>query len=368
MPHRSRIVPPSSTSPAPRTSVIAAGLSMALALSTAPRDASAQIELRLQLQDPFTVVDQLAPPINREQLRKIAVESEVMTLVSRLDSEEYAEREAATELLRANEDWRMQMYALLSGESLTVEQRCRVLQIVRDQLVNIPRGALGIEMAPIMAGLGGPMEIRIVDLIPGLPAEHVLQVGDRITEIDDQPLFVQEDLQSRVQTKRPGDTVKVTVKRAKQDDNGRVIKDANEEPVTEVLHLEIALGSAEVLDRQQRNLRVMSNRVQNARRIEAESITYAFAPVPLQVHVEGGMRQASQSDPIDQHPAIINLMVQQEMINDRNPDQVRMMREMWRRQLADLIDLSNHPALDQDERARMREVAARFMELMNAGM
>lgn len=337
-----------------------------LALAGAGK-ASAQIELRLQQQNPFSTIDQVTPPFSREQLKNISVEPEVLNIVVRLDSDDFAEREAATETLRGNENWRMQLYALLAGEELSVEQRCRLLQVVRDQLVNIPRGALGIEMAPMLPMRGGPLEIRIVDLIPGLPAERVLQVGDRIIEIDGQPLFMEDDLQSRVQSKRPGDSVGVTVRRAKLDENGKVIKDANDEPVTEILRLNIALGSAEILDRQRRDLRVISNRVQTARRIEADAIIYAFAPQAQLVNVQGGMRSLSHEDPIDQHPAIINLLVQRDMLNDRNPEQTRMMQEMWRRQLADLVDLSNHPGLTEDERDRMRQVAERFMEIMNAG-
>jgi hypothetical protein len=42
-----------------------------------------------------------------------------------------------------------------------------------------------------------------------------------------------------------------------------------------------------------------------------------------------------------------------------------MMREMWQRQLDDLVALSNHPGLTDDERDNMRRVAERFREIMN---
>jgi hypothetical protein len=179
---------------------------------------------------------------------------------------------------------------------------------------------------------------------------------------------MQEDLQSRVQSKRPGDMVAVSVKRAQVDENGRVLRDANNEPVTEIMRLEFALGSAELLNEQRRDLRVVSNSVQTARRIEADAITHAFAPQPVVVTVPGGTQGMSHQNPIDQHPAIVNLLVQQDMLSGRNLDHARMMRDVWRQQLADLIDLSNHPGLTDDERARMRRVAERFTEIMNAGL
>jgi hypothetical protein len=134
------------------------------------------------------------------------------------------------------------------------------------------------------------------------------------------------------------------------------------------MRLEIDLGSADRLNDQRRGLRVNSNRVQNARRIEADAIIYAFAPQPIVVRVPSGMDSMTHADPIDQHPAIDTLLMQREMLSERNPDQARMMQEVWRRELANLIQLSNHPGLSADERARMRRVAERYSELMNAGL
>jgi|SoiMethySBSTD1v2_1073268.scaffolds.fasta_scaffold00116_27 PDZ domain-containing protein len=318
-------------------------------------------------QEALSAIDLSMPPIDFDSLQDVVIEPEVRTVVDQLDSEDFTQREAASDALRSKDQWRQQIYALLAGETLSVEQRCRLLQVVRDQLVNTPRGALGIEMAPLLPMRGEPLEIRIVDLIAGLPAERVLQVGDRILAIDRQPLFLEDDLQSRVQSKRPGDAVHVTVRRAKVDDNGRVVKDANDEIVMEVLEFDITLGSADVLDKQSRNnMRTVSNRVRTARRMEADAVTQAFAPEPQDVAISGGMRMVMQPDPLDEHPVIINLLTQQEMLIGQTPDQMRMMREMWGRQLTDLIDLSNHPGLSPEERDRMRRLAERFAQLMNA--
>lgn len=349
-----------------RSRRVAAWIGVALALQ-ALSPAMAQRDGRRRADSTFWNTDLSSPPpLSEEMLREVSVEPEVLEIVGRLDSNDYAERESATETLRVKDDWRLQMYALLAGDQITVEQRSRLLQVVRDQLVNTPRGALGIEMDRNAVARGGPLEIRIIDLIAGLPAERVLQIGDRIVAIDDQPLFLEDDLQSRVQSKRPGESVNVTIKRARIDDNGRVVRDERGEAVTDILKLDVTLGSAELLNRQRRDLRVLSNRVQTARQIEADAITQAFAPQPQLVGISGGSQQMLHDNPIDQHAAIINLLAQQELLADRSSDQVRMMREMWQRQLDDLVALSNHPGLTDDERDNMRRVAERFREIMNS--
>ncbi|HVP72982.1 MAG TPA: hypothetical protein VMS30_04540, partial [Phycisphaerales bacterium] len=128
-------------------------------------------------QEALSAIDLSMPPIDFDSLQDVVIEPEVRTVVDQLDSEDFTQREAASDALRSKDQWRQQIYALLAGETLSVEQRCRLLQVVRDQLVNTPRGALGIEMAPLLPMRGEPLEIRIVDLIAGLPAERVLQVG-----------------------------------------------------------------------------------------------------------------------------------------------------------------------------------------------
>lgn len=310
--------------------------------------------------------DSVAPSFSREQLKNIAIDADVLEIVRLLDSDDYTTREKATDQLRKDEARRMQLYALLAGDSITPEQRYRLLQIVRDQLINTPRGAMGIEMEPQPWGMrgAGPLEIKIMNLVPGFPAERVLQVGDRIVAIDAQPLFTQDDLRDHVQLKRPGDTIKVTLKRPKVDENGKMLRDANNDPVMDVLVLEVPLGSADALDRQRRDL-MGPSRVQTQRRVEADEIMYAFSPQPKAIPIKGGAAKMTHQDNIDNHPAIVNLRMQQEMFGDRNGEQAKIMRDMWQRQLIDLQQMANHPGLSPKEREEMRRIAERFAQLMN---
>ncbi len=330
---------------------------------------SAQIEWRIE-QDPFAAIDRLADePYSRDQLQNVSVDGDILEAVRLLDADDFAVREQAMAQLLKAADRRIQLYALLAVGMLSPEQRYRLLAIVRHQLLNAPRGAIGVEMEPPMFAQGGPIEIRIVDLIAGLPAERVLQVGDRIIAIDGNPLFAQDDLQSRIQAKKPGDPINITVKRPKVDDNGRVIKDADGEVEVAVMTFELQLGPAELLEKRnrQRGLNVRGNRIDNARRMEAEAITYAYAPKPRPIRIKGGTAQLTQEDEIDQTADIVNLRLQQEMLIDGNPEQLRVMQEIWRRQLADLLERSQEPGLTDEKRDHLRRVAERFMQVMNAG-
>jgi hypothetical protein len=331
---------------------------------------SGQIELRPHQQDPFSTIDRLGDErYSREDLANVSVDGDVLDAVRLLDSDDYAVREQATAQLLADRDRRVQLYALLAVGSISTEQRYRLLEVVREQLVNAPRGALGVQMEQQFLGRGGPIEIKIVDLIAGLPAERALQVGDRIVAIDGNPLFSQDDLQSRIQAKGPGDVLSVTVKRPKVDDNGKIVKDEQDDPVVEVLTFDLRLGPAELLDKRnrQQGLNVRVNRIESERRRNAEAITFTYAPNPRVIRINGNVERLAGGDEIDRHPVIETLRMQMELLDQVNDDQARMIQDSWRRELANLREMARHPAFSADERELFRRVADRYMQVMNAG-
>jgi hypothetical protein len=342
-----------------------------MAVLTTPAPLAAQVmEWRIE-QDPFAAIDRLAAePYTREQLQNVSVDGDILDLVRLLDADDYAVREQATTELLKQDNRRIQLYAVLALGTLSVEQRCRVLQVVREQLVNAPRGALGIQMDPPMFIPGGPIEIRIADLIAGLPAERVLQVGDRIVALDGNPLFTHDDLQSRIQAKKPGDPINVTVKRPKVDDAGRLVRNEAGDMIAETLTFEMQLGPAELLDQRnrQQGLNIRGNRIDQARRVEADAITYAYAPRPRPLTVTSGAALLSrEDDDVERAGEIINLRMQQEMLADVGPAQLRAMQDMWRQQLAALLERAQRPGLTDAERDYLQRVADRFVQIMNAG-
>lgn len=173
------------------------------------------------------------------------------TLVAQLNSSDWEEREAATlRLARANIAVPVaRIEATLQQEGLSLEQVMRLLRVMEIRLLHAARGAIGIQMPLNPAGLPGDLVrvsgVRVSAVIPGLPAEKVLQSGDLITHIDDQPISNREDLARIVQRHWPGDVLRFRVVRTStipQEDKG-------ERTRNEQLDLTITLGSTEDLRR-----------------------------------------------------------------------------------------------------------------------
>lgn len=104
-------------------------------------------------------------------------------LITRLDSESWAEREEAFRELQAHpaatED---RLAELAKNEAFSLEQRRRLAGAVRERFINSPRGAIGIQFAP-----GTSTEPAIIDEArPNFPAGQLglLRSGDRIDAVD----------------------------------------------------------------------------------------------------------------------------------------------------------------------------------------
>ncbi len=221
------------------------------------------------------VVKPLAFP-TRQELASVDVTAQVMALVARLDHPCYREREAATKALQDGRDNRSQLYAVLAREALSAEQRHRLLAVVRQRLLNAPRGALGIRMQFEQPHANQPGGSVIMDLLPGLPAERVLQRGDRITHVDGSHLNARNDLIHRVQARRPGDEVQLVVNRVRRDGDGRALLNEARQPQYETLEIGIVLASAELL----KQFDSRKSDVESKREEEADWAMTLFAPRP----------------------------------------------------------------------------------------
>ncbi|MCZ0754206.1 SepM family pheromone-processing serine protease [Anoxybacillus sp. J5B_2022] len=58
-----------------------------------------------------------------------------------------------------------------------------------------------------------PRGVYVMSIVPGMPADHVLQVGDRIVRIDGKPVSTSKQLIEYVRQKKKGDRVTITWKR-----------------------------------------------------------------------------------------------------------------------------------------------------------
>ena len=193
---------------------------------------------------PGTSGDPIALP-GAAELEAIDIAPGLIDLVGRLGDPSYAAREAATaELLGGSFD-NAEIYAVLSRKDLTAEQRHRLLSVVRERLLNTPRGAVGIKVDRRWL----PEKVVIEELLPDLPARDVLQVGDRITHLRGVPLDSWEVFVDTVQSSVPGTKILVRVERlaSGRRPSRRDIADKPAEPQYTHLDIELRLGSADHL-------------------------------------------------------------------------------------------------------------------------
>ncbi len=176
-----------------------------------------------------------------EDLKAIRIDPDLEELVARLADPSYSSREEATAALVKREDDLVPLYAVLSRGGLTPEQRHRLLSVVQERLLNVPRGAVGIKADRRFF----PDQVVIEELLPNLPARHVLEVGDRVTHLEGKPLENWDEFVRSVQTKKPGSKIRITIERPREDKAGVAAPPPG--PDFEVLELDLQLGSADLL-------------------------------------------------------------------------------------------------------------------------
>lgn len=337
-------------------SAIAVAAMLASSMFSQQSAPAQQLNLRVVPQ----VQSQLVLP-TREQLRSVQVDSILRELAGQLDDEDYRVRERASRELVERAADKMQLFAMLIDESLSTEQRYRLMYVVRDFVMSAPRGALGIQMAQFNEA--GQLGVRIDHLIPGMPAAQVLQVGDRIIQIDDAIIHQTGDLQVAVQNKRPGDRVRLVVQRP--------LPEAPDRFQTVVVQMQ--LGSFEQMDADGR----MSSSLQLARQREAEAIMREYAPRAASVSVVGGLdqlysmpqrnlpRDAAQLQAQgDQHPVIQKLLAQRQMIARGLLEETPALKREWETMLLEIYTLASNPEIDRAQRAELLRVIERFRQLM----
>jgi len=161
-----------------------------------------------------------------DALARIKLEPELVRLARSLDGDAFAEREAARVAIIARKPTPEELMALLLRKDLGDEARHTLVRILRDRILSAPRGALGIRMETIGMGIGGGAAgdgVRITGLVPGMPAERVLQVGDIVRSVNGTPLRTNIDLTNAVQAIPPGGEVKLVVRRVKRDAAGKAV-------------------------------------------------------------------------------------------------------------------------------------------------
>lgn len=231
-----------------------------------------------------------------EVLASVKISAKVRAAVAALDSAVFSERSEASRVLTDASVAPEQLFAVLDREQLSTEQRERLLAAAREKVIALPRGALGIRMQPS----GDPQRpgVEIIMLLPGMPASTVLKVGDRIEEIDGKPISNSNDLVDLIQSRLPGDTVKLRVARPERDERGRPRLDGQGGFVEQRLNIDMQLTTAADLDKFEGQFPSMSRSLVLERRLLAlQQAEERFAPKPIAVRRRGSTEPADLDVP-----------------------------------------------------------------------
>jgi len=239
-------------------------------------------EIRRQIAPAATVLDETYLP-SAEELNEVHIDERLLLCIERLGDPAFAVRETATGELRTGHFVRWQIYAALSRLHLSGEQRYRLMTAVQEDLLLTPRGAVGIGVNQRLQQREN--KIVVERLLPDLPAQDVLLIGDRITHLHGKPLPNWRAFVKEVQTRAPGAKIIVTVERliSPRRSNRRLI--GAEEPRFTTLDIEIELGSAEMLRDPISGKIQRTGEVFLALKKEAGEVGVAFAPQPKQIRL-----------------------------------------------------------------------------------
>ncbi|MCH2161699.1 MAG: PDZ domain-containing protein [Phycisphaerales bacterium] len=177
--------------------------------------------------------------LDLDRIKRAQIPQEILRQVQRLASDDFTEREAASEELRSSPLPDEVLIAVLERKVLEPEQRNRLLRTLRWRVRDRPRGAVGIRMNTSRKG------VVVTELVPDLPAERVLKVGDQIIQINDTEVRSNNDLVGVVQQLLPGTRIRMTILRPIPQDDRKVAPDEMPEERVEV---EFPLGSYAKLD------------------------------------------------------------------------------------------------------------------------
>jgi hypothetical protein len=234
------------------------------------------------MQSPMLPAPEVVRLWSEEVLANVRISAKVLRLVADLDSNEFAQRQTASARLSDPTVTSEEVFAILVRGNLSDEQRERLLTVAREKVLALPRGALGIRMQ--VSGNPEKPGVEVQMLLPDMPAASVLKIGDRIESIDGKPVKTSNDLVDIIQSKVPGDSVKLSVARQQRDEREKPKLDGKGGFVEEHVEVQVGLTSATNLDKFEGQFPTSSRSMVLERRLlalrEAEE---KFAPATAKV-------------------------------------------------------------------------------------
>jgi len=313
-----------------------------------------------------SIIETLAPT-KQQMLGPVVIDEELIALTEQLESGSFEEREAAQARLAERLDWR-QADEMLGTMDLTEEQRVRLIDALRENLMTKPRGALGVSMDLREIRWAGMNEVRVKDLVPGMPAATVLRVGDRITRIDDRRIRTRYDLVRYVQYRSPGEEIVVHVRRPiLQPDEGLIDDVADQDEIAfEPLELVVTLGSVDNLGR------TGESPVLAERRHQSSVLAQRHAVRPKRVPIESSLaddfvyepNRALSTAEIDRATEIRLLREQLDLIASGEMELTPQLVNRWQSTLDLLERTASDPTVGANQREYVKRIAERFAELI----
>jgi hypothetical protein len=289
------------------------------------------------------------------QLASVEIDAELTGYARLLDSPEWSVRAGAAQRLFESTHDDIQLFAILEQIDLTMEQRHRLIQVVWNRLLSTPGAALGIRMDPWAQEEVG---VVVTEVLPGMPAEAVLDPGDRITHIDGLVLINSGTLQNIIQAKRPGQTADLRIVRQRRDARGEVVRDPAGEPVVETVDAEVSLASVDDLAEYGSDPVVRANNP--VRQLIAQEVVQRYRP--RHGYVERGPRELDPD--VVGHPDIVEITTHLTLVNEGRLRVSRELREYWQATLRNLERAAADPAATAADRDLARRVAERYRVLL----
>jgi hypothetical protein len=201
------------------------------------------------MREPLADDGGLRGELRRERLAQVRIGDAATRALASLDADSFEQREAASRALLELAITDAELWSLLDRDTLSGEARERLLDAACRRILERPRGALGIRMGTSMPPRQG---VLVQSTVPGLPADRVLVSGDVVQRVDDLDVATSADLADALQTRAPGQEIRLQVLRAERDAAGKPLQGPDGQPVERKIELRLPLGNAADLERMDR--------------------------------------------------------------------------------------------------------------------
>ena len=290
--------------------------------------------------------------------------------IEAMNSDEWHVRKTATTQLARDQRISEQLIEQrLAHRSLDQEQRLRLLRALETRLLLLPRGAIGISMKRHITNFtdkdGNEVRgVEIVELLPGMPAEEHLRVGDVLVSIEGQPFEQSDQVSTLIKQYWPGDEVELEIARDEPADA------AGSPRRSRILKIKIKLGSTDQLATRSRTNPIPSgDRAYAEQRIRSLYQQYSPLVRKLQPPLNLPGEENVGSIPMGIDPELIlqqirddRFAMEQNVPGSLTPEAFHTKWETYVRSLSDLLE-SNF--LSPESREVIEQLRSRVLELID---